>query len=288
MRRFIFINALSGILLTLLFFNSYAQELSTPAPSPQGTITQVVGISEISVSYSRPGVKGRKIFGELVPYNELWRTGANRSTTIKFSDDVSIEGHKIAAGEYALFTIPNRNEWEIIISNSIGSGSYDYKKEEDVARFKVKSLTVPHQTERFTIDIADMTNSTANITLMWEETAVTFKIACDTDAKIMSQIEKIMKNPPSDDADIYFQSASYYFENGKDLHKSLNWVNKSLQINPDAFWIVRLKSQIQAKMGDYKGAIATAKVGIDKAKKAENKEYVKFNQVAISEWEKQK
>lgn len=287
MQRLFSINVLSGIFVTLLFFNVSAQELNTPAPSPQGTITQVVGITEVSISYSRPGVKGRKIFGELVPYNELWRTGANRSTTIKFSDDVTIEGNKIAAGEYALFTIPNRNEWEVIISKSIGSGSSAYKKEEDVARFKVKPIDLPHKIERFTIEIADMTNNSTNITLMWDNTAVTFKLTCDTDSKIMSQIEKIMKNPPSDDENVYFQSASYYFENGKDLKKALKWINKSVEINPDAFWIVRLKSQIQAKMGDYKGAIATAKVGIEKAKKAGNDQYVKFNQVAISEWEKQ-
>ena len=276
------------VVFSFLPANSAAQELRTPQPSPTGTITQNVGVMEVSITYSRPGIKGRVIFGGLTPFGELWRTGANRSTTIKFSDDVNLNGNSVAAGEYALFTIPGEQSWEIIISKNIGSGSSDYKKEDDVARFSVKPVKLSDPVERFTIDIANMTDNSADIVLKWELTSVSFSMITDTEARVMKQIDEIMKSPPADNAGIYSAAARYYFDKGKDLKQALNWINKSLEISNDAFWNVRLKSQIQAGLGDYAGAIDTAKESIRQAEAAGNQQYVKYNQDAIAEWEMKK
>jgi hypothetical protein len=265
---------------------TFAQELNTPAPSPKGTVSQIVGLTEVSITYHRPGVKGRVIFGDLVPYGELWRTGANNSTTIKFDDEVKLEGKAVPAGEYALFTIPQKDEWTVIISKSIGWGTGEYKEEQDVVRFTVPARKLAQPVERLTIEIADMTNTSANIVIKWERTAVTVPLTCDTDAKVMAQIKQIMKNPPADDANVYYRAANYYFETEKDLNQALKWVDQSVSIQPDAFWMVRLKSRIQAKMGNYKDAINTARIGIETAKKANNEQYVKFNEEAIAKWSK--
>ncbi len=265
-----------------------AQKLQTPAPSPRATLTQDVGVMEVSVSYSRPGVKGREIFGGLVPYGELWRTGANASTTLKFTDDVTLNGNPVPAGEYALFTIPETNEWEIIISRNIGWGTNDYKKEDDVTRFKVKSETLTKPVERFTISLDDITDNSAMFALTWDRTKVAFKMETDTDGRVMKQIDEIMQNSPADDAGVYSAAARYYFDTGKDLKKALAWINKSIEIKGDAYWNVRLKSQIQAGLGDYSGAIVTARESMKQAEAAGNSQYVKYNQDAIAEWEKMK
>ena len=184
--------ALLSIILFIFAVNpkAQAQKLSTPMPSPKSTLTQLVGLTEVTITYHRPGVKGRVIFGDLVPYGELWRTGANNSTTIKVSDDVMFEGQIVSAGEYALFTIPEKNEWTIVLSKSIGWGTGNYKEEEDVARFKVKSQLLAENVERFTIEIADITDSSARIILKWAKTGVSFNMTCDTDSKVMNQIKE--------------------------------------------------------------------------------------------------
>ncbi len=261
-----------------------AQELKTPAPSPFGTATQIVGLTEVSVSYSRPGVKGREIFGGLVPYGELWRTGANKSTTIKFSDDVKLEGQKVPAGEYALYTIPGKKEWTIIISKNIGSGTSKYKKEDDVTRFNVKSGTLNDSVERFTIEVADMTNNSAQIMLKWANTKVSFGMTVDTDSKVMAQINQVMKDPDLENANIYYGAGNYYFNNDKDIEQALKWVSRAVELKPNAFWMSRVKSQIQAKMGDYKAAIESAKLSMKAAEKAGSEQYIRFNQEAIAEW----
>ncbi len=265
-----------------------AQKLQTPAPSPKATLTQAVGVMEVSVSYSRPGVKGREIFGGLVPYGELWRTGANASTTLKFTDDVTLNGNAVPAGEYALFTVPGKNEWEIVLSRNVAWGVNEYKKEGDVARFKVKSRALTEPVERFTITIANITDNSADIVLEWDRTAVSFKMETDTEGRVMKQIDEIMQNPPADDAGVYGSAARYYFDNGKDLKKALVWIDKSLEIKGDAYWNVRLKSQIQAAMGDYSAAVVTAQESMKQAEADGNQQYVKFNRDAIAEWEKMK
>jgi len=273
-----------GLSYLMVLNLSLAQELQTPAPSPLGTITQIVGVTEVSIAYSRPGIKGREIFGGLVPYGELWRTGANKSTTIRFSDNVMIEGNKVPAGEYALFTIPDEKTWTIIISKNIGDGTSNYKKEDDVARFNVVPTNLNSKVERFTIQIADMTNNSARFILRWANTEVSFVMTTDTDGKVMGQIKQIMQNPDLKDANIYFEAAYYYFNNDKDIKQALNWANSAVELQPDAFWISRLKSQIQAKVGDFKSAIKTAEFSLKAAEKAGSGQYVNYNKEAIAEW----
>jgi hypothetical protein len=267
---------------------SVAQQLQIPAPSPKCTLTQSVGVMEITISYSRPGIKGREIFGGLVPYGEMWRTGANASTTLKFTKDVTLNGNPVPAGEYALFTVPGRTAWEIIISKDIGSGTGKYKKEDDVARFTAESRNLSEPVERFTITVANITDNSADIVLVWDRTAVSFRMETDTDGQVMKQIDEIMKNPPSDDAGVYGSAARYYFDTGRDLKKALTWINKSLEIDNDAYWNTRLKSQIQAGLGDYAGAITTAQESMKQAEAAGNQQYVKYNQDAIAGWGKMK
>jgi hypothetical protein len=286
MKRLIAIG-LAALVTFLLVAGSAEAQLETPRPSPKGTVTQKVGVMDVSVTYSRPGIKGRKIFGGLVPYGEVWRTGANEATTISFSDEVALEGHKISAGEYTLYTIPGKDVWTIIINTKPSWGT-QYDEKEDVLRFKVKPERSPSPIETFTINIANISTSTANIELAWENTVVKFKMEFDVDAKLMAQIKEAMANPYSDVAQMYYRSADYYFTTNKDLNQALEWVDKSLEINGDAFWVWRLKSRIQAELKDYKSAITTAEIGMAKAEKAGNKQYVKFNKDAIAEWGKLK
>jgi hypothetical protein len=267
--------------LTLL----QAQDLQTPMPSPTGTITQLVGLTEVSISYSRPGVKGREIFGNLVPYGELWRTGANKSTTISFSKEVKLEGKYVAAGEYALFTIPGKQDWTVIISKDIGSGTSKYKMEDDVLRFKVMPRSLPEPVERLTFEIADITDESARIVLRWASTEISFALTADTENQVMAQIDEIMDNEELKDANAFFRAAEYYFSNDKDTDQAQEWITRAVELNPDAFWMLRLKSRIEAKQGDYKKAIETAQLSLKAAEKAGNQQYVQYNQEAIAEWQ---
>lgn len=282
--RVAFIMIISVMLITVI-----AQEqIQTPRPSPGATLTQQIGVMEVTVKYSRPGIKDREIYGGLVPFGELWRTGANATTSFKFSDDVTIEGKKIIAGEYGLYTIPNTEEWTIIFNKNLGWGTGSYKEEDDVARFTVKPVKVASTVETFTIEFDHIKDNWAYAILIWENTLVKFKIEFDVDAKVMAQIEKEMADPAKIHDNNYYAAAEYYFNNDKDLNKALEWVNVAIEKRTEAFWMIRLKSRIQAKMGDYKTAIETAKLGMEAAKKAGNEQYVKFNQDAIAEWEKMK
>lgn len=272
-----------AFLLALIMASSHAQ-ISIPQPSPIGTITQEVGLTDISIAYSRPSMKGRKIFGELAPYNEVWRTGANASTKIKFSDEVMVEGNKIPAGEYALYTIPGKEEWTIILNKNTSLwGSDGYEQEDDAARFTVKPVTTPAPTETFTITIGALAMDAAQVGILWENTLVKFKIETEVDSKVMAQIERAMANPQASLANLYFQSAAYYYETDKDLAQALDWINKAVEIN-DAFYVIHLKAKIQGKMKDYKNAIATAERSMAKAKEAKNMDYVRLNEKLIAGW----
>jgi len=256
-----------------------AQGIKTPSPSPSQTLKQEFALSSIEINYSRPLVKGRKIFGDLVPYGKMWRTGANGATKITFGEDVKVGGVAVKAGSYALYSVPNKGEWEIILNKGVNNGGLSgYKTEEDVARFKAKAEELPFSIESFTIDIADVKANTASIDLLWDNVLVSIPVEADIDSKIMSQID----NAINTDSRPYFQAASYYFDNGKDLKKALEWVNKAIEAQPDAFWIAHLKAKIQAKSGDKAGAKATAQKSIALAKQAKNDDYVALNEKLIA------
>jgi hypothetical protein len=259
---------------------AWAQSLNVPHPSPAQTITQSFATSKIEISYSRPGVKGRTIFGDVVPFDKVWRTGANNATTIYFGEDVTVNNTKLTKGKYGLLSIPGKDEWTIILSkDSTVTSPNEYKQENDAVRIKVKPVTLSKNIETFTIDIANIKNNSANIEIKWDTTEVSFNVSTDIDGKIMKQIDEVMNA----DKRPYYQAASYYYENDKDLKKALEWVNKALESRPEAFWMYHLKAKIQNKLKDYNGAIATAEISKEKAKKAEYDEYVKMNDKLIEE-----
>ena len=262
----------------LISISAFSQGIKTPAPSPTQTMKQDFALSSIEITYSRPMVKGRTIFGDVVPFGKIWRTGANGATKVTFGEDVKVGGMAVKAGSYALYSVPDKSEWEIIINKGANNGGLNgYKAEDDVARFKVKSMTLPMSIESFTVIISDVSASTANIQIMWANTAVTIPVEADIDSKIMKQIDGAMNvdNRP------YFAAASYYFDAGKDMNKALDWVNKAIEAQPKAYWIVHLKAKIQAKMGDKVNAKVTALKGIELAKEGKNDDYVALNEKLI-------
>lgn len=267
------------LLLSLISLGSMAQGIKTPAPSPTQTLKQDFALSSIEINYSRPAAKGRKVFGDLVPFGKIWRTGANGATKITFGEDVKVGGMPVKAGSYAIYSVPNASEWEIIINKGANnSGLTGYKTEDDVARFKVKPMTLPMNIESFTILLGNLTASSASVQILWENTAVEFPVVADIDSKIMAQINTAM----TVDSRPYFQAATYYFDNGKDINKALEWANKAVEAQPTAFWVLHLKAKVQAKAGDKAGAKATAMKSIELAKEAKNDDYVVLNQKLIA------
>lgn len=256
-----------------------AQGIKTPAPSPTQTIKQDFALSSIEIVYSRPNIKGRVVFGDLAPFGKLWRTGANAATRVTFGEDVKVGGVALKAGTYVLYTIPNKDEWEVIFNKGINNWGIDgYKAEEDVAKFKVKPSALAKTVETFTIEIANVNPSSAEIEISWEKTSVSIPVTADIDGKISKAIETAM----TVDSRPYFQAASYYFETGKDLNKALAWADKAIEQTPKAFWIMHLKAKIQAKLGNKAVAIETAKKSIELAKEANNMDYVALNEKLIA------
>jgi len=271
------------ILLALVavasIMTAQAQGIKTPAPSPTQTIKQDFALSSIEVNYSRPNMKGRTVFGDLAPYGKLWRTGANAATKVTFGEDVTVGGVAVKAGTYVLYTVPNKDEWEVIFNKGLGNWGIDgYKKEEDVARFKVKPVALTSSVETFTIQLGNVTPATADIQVSWEKTQINIPVVADIDTKISKSIETAMNvdNRP------YFQAASYYFETGKDLKQALAWTNKAIENSPKAFWMVHLKAKILAKMGDKTAAVTAANQSIVLAKEAKNDDYVALNEKLIA------
>ncbi|QCR20917.1 DUF2911 domain-containing protein [Pontibacter sp. SGAir0037] len=266
------------------------QGIAMPAASPAATINQKVGLTDITVQYSRPSLKGRKFGVELAPYGKLWRTGANASTKIKFSDDVTIHGNKVPAGEYALYTIPNQNEWTIVIHKNTthwGDGGPAYKQEEDLARFTVKAQTNARAVETFTINFANLKTGSADVELLWDKSIATFTIETDVDSKVMAQIQERVVKGTDVTPGLYAAAASYYFENGKDLKLAADWMKKANAAEP-RFWTLHTQAKIQAQLKDYKNAVTTAEKSLEMAKKEGNADYVRMNEDAIAQWKKMK
>jgi tetratricopeptide (TPR) repeat protein len=269
---------------TLFAFRASSQQLKIPAASPLQTIKQAFGLSDISIEYSRPGAKGRVVFGDVVPFGKIWRTGANATTKITFGDDVMVEGKDVAAGSYGLYTIPNKDGWEILLYKdlSLGGDVADYKVENELLRFNVKSAVLADKVETFTINIADVTPNSARIELLWEKTRVAFNVTTEIDTKIMKNIDASVTK----DGRPYFQAANYYYETNKDMKTALEWVNKAIEQNPKAYYIVHLKAKIQNKLKDYSGAIASAQQSMALAREAKSDDYIRLNEKLISEIKK--
>ena len=276
---------LLALAVILSSFGSQAQVL-TPQPSPKCTINQMVGLTDVEIEYSRPGTKGRNIFGDLVPFGKVWRTGANSNSTISFSEDVVIDGKTLKKGKYALFTLPKVESWEVIFySKTDNWGNPEVWNEADVAlRASVVPEMLNRNVESFTIDINNLDNNFANLNLSWEKTLVSLKFEVPTQKMAMASIDKVLAGPSAGD---YFSAAQFYLQSNGDLVKALTYVNKALELNKqNPYWYTKLKSLIQAKLGDKKGAIETAKMSLAAAKIAKNNDYIKMNEDNILEWSK--
>ena len=259
-----------------------AQVKLPPASSSQ-TITQGLGISSVTLTYYRPNVNGRTIFGGLVPYGEVWRTGANAIPVLKFDSDVSIAGNAVPAGSYGLLTIPGTKEWTVILSkNTEQWGAYTYKQEEDLLRFTVKPERLAKPMETFTMSFSEVKPQSAKLDIAWEHTKISFDLVVDQDAEIMASIDEAMKG----DRKPYLQAAQYYYNNGKDIQKALEWANAADNVPNPPPYVKYWKARIQLKAGDKQGAIATATQGVEIARQQNNEEYAKLNNQVIAEAKK--
>ena len=261
-------------------------QIKTPQMSPRSILTQVVGLTDVEINYSRPSARGRAVIGDLVPYGKLWRTGANENTTISFSDDVVIDGKKLAKGKYAIYTTPKADSWEIIFySKTDNWGNPATWDETKVAlRTNVKPEMLDRKAETFTIGISNLDANFASLELSWENTIVAVKFEVPTQKNTMASIDKTLAGPSAGD---YFSSAQFFFQSNGDITKARTYVDKALEMSKDKpYFYYRLKSLIQAKQGDKKGAIETAKLSLAAAEIAKNQDYVKMNKDSIDEWSK--
>jgi len=264
----------------LAFLTSVHAQLKTPAPSPTQTLKQDFGLGSIEINYSRPAVKGRKVFGDLVPYGAIWRTGANNATTLQFSDEVSIGGVTLAPGKYGLLSIPDKEKWTLIISKQTDVTSPSaYKPEMDLVRVTASVEKLKYDVENFTIAINDIKPNSCQLSLSWDKTQVNLPITTDIDSKIMSNIAKVMQGekPP------YYNAAMYYMENGKDLNQALAWFDKAIEATPGAYWVHHQRANCLAKLGKSAEARAAAEKSKELALAAKNMDYVKLNEKLLAE-----
>jgi len=260
-------------------------QITTPQPSPGATLTQQVGLTEVSVDYSRPSMKGRTIFGDLVPYDAVWRTGANARTKVTFSDNVTVDGQELKAGTYAIFTKPTAKSWDVFFyTDAQGGGTpRNWDDSKVAAKVTAEVYPIPVAIESFTITIDDLTNNSAVLGMMWEKSYVGVKFEVPTLEKATASIEGVMNGPSANE---YYAAASYYYEEGKDLEKAKEWIDKAVALDEKGewFWIMRRQSLIHAKLGDKKAAITAAKKSLAAAEKAGNQDYVKLNKDSLKEW----
>ena len=261
-------------------YNSLSAQVKLPAPSSTQTMIQEFGLGKITLVYSRPNVKGRKIFGGMEPMDKVWRTGANSATMITFTEAVKIEGQDLPAGEYGLFSIPNANEWTVIFSkNAKQWGAYTYDQKDDVLRVKVKTKALKDNVETLTMQFANVSESKAQLQVMWENLSFAVNLTTDVDAKAMANIEEAMKGEKKP----YMQSAIYYFTNGKDLKTALGWMVEADKADPKMPWTKLWLGKMQLKSGDKVAAAASAKAGIEIATTMKNEEYIRLNTQLLAE-----
>ncbi|MBU3740874.1 MAG: DUF2911 domain-containing protein [Candidatus Kapabacteria bacterium] len=251
-----------------------AQELKLPALSPSSTVSSDFSTSKVEITYSRPSMRGRKVFGDLVPFGQVWRTGANAATKVTFGEDVQIGGKSVKAGSYSLYSIPGQSEWEIIFNTNTGSwGTNGYDTKDDVVRLKVKPTSTSPTVETFTIGIGNITFSSCSIDIAWENTHVSIPVIADNQERLLANIDKAINNPSIP----YQQAATYMFETGQQLDKALDYATKAAEKNPKAYWIQMLRARIAAKAGNNNVAREAAAKVVDLAKGTSGEgEYTKY------------
>jgi tetratricopeptide (TPR) repeat protein len=270
-----------SIALFILFTTrTNAQDTKIPQPSTLQKIEQDFGLGQITITYSRPNIKGRKIFNGMEPYGKVWRTGANAATKFKLLDTISIEGHLLTPGEYALFTIPGANEWTVIFNQTANQwGAYSYDSTKDVLRFNVKPGKLDKKLETFTIQFANTFTDHCELQLLWENTIVTMHLAIDPDARVMANIDRAMQGEKKP----YYFAAIYYYNHDKDMNKALAWINEFEKALPTADNAKYWKARILLKMGNKAGAIATATEGLKLATDGADVEYMRLNSEVLAE-----
>lgn len=259
-------------------------QLNLPSASPDAEFKQQVGFTEVEVKYSRPNARGRVVMGQLVPFGELWRTGAHDATTIRFSDAVTLNGNSIPAGTYTLFTIPTSSEWTIVINKAMEMhGTSDYKQEEDLIRFSVPSEKAARYYETFTIEINDFGKDEAMLMLAWENTLVKASIKTNADEKVMAEINERINVKKEDRPGLFYQSAVYYFNNNKDIKQAYAWSQLANSKSQDASYL-QLQAKIEAAMSNYSAALKTLKSSTDLATAKKLDQVVSANEKLRTEW----
>ena len=271
--------------VVVAFTLQLSAQITTPSPSPAAKVKQTVGLTEVVIEYSRPSMKGRTIFAEdgLVPYGEVWRTGANAAPKITFSEDVTIEGQDLEKGSYAILTVPNASSWTVKLYSYESGNFASYLEKEADAKVTVTPIDLsPISVQSFSMGIGDLTDNGATIQILWENTYVPVKLGVHTDKSVMANIDKVMAGPSTDD---YYASGIYLFNSGKNKEKALKYVQKATHGGEPQFWQLRWEAQILAELGRKAEAIKVAKHSIELAEKANNSDYVKINTDNITKWE---
>ncbi len=273
------------LLLFLMVATAFTLEaqIETPAPSPASKLKQTVGLTDVMVEYSRPSMKGRKIFGGLVPYDQVWRTGANARTKITFKDDITINGDTLKSGTYAIFTKPTAENWKVFFYTDHAGGGVprDWSEAKIALTAIVPVQKMPMPIQSFTITFDDLTDDGATLGMLWEDVYVGVPFKVPTDTKAAASISKVMAGPSAND---YYSAAGYYRRTGRDLNQALTWVDKALKINSNAWWMKREKALILAGLGKKKEAIAAATESMKGAQEAGNANFVEMNKKSIAEW----
>ncbi len=269
------------LLLTGSISTAFAQQIQMPQASPSAKIAQQVGLSNVTADYSRPSTKGRKIFGELVPFGQVWRTGANGATLLTFSTAVVISGKNVPAGQYALYAIPNKSEWTMILSkNTELWGAIGYNESDDLLRFNVTPNKLSRNYETMEITFADMTDTGANLSIKWETTRVDFRIETAVDGIVMAQIQELVIATETANPGLLYSAANYYYTNKKDMNQAYAWISKSVD-NDKKYWTVHLKAKIEATLGMNSEAATSARESMALAKEAGNPDYIALNERLI-------
>ncbi|EAZ83128.1 DUF2911 domain-containing protein [Algoriphagus machipongonensis] len=268
----------------ILFLSSQqlaAQQIEMPQASPAAKIAQKIGLTDVTVSYSRPSKKGRKIFGELVPYGSIWRTGANGATILDFSTDVNIHGKLVPKGQYALYSIPDKNSWTIILSkNTKLWGAIGYNPEEDLVRFNVEPGKTKNDYETFEITFNNLSDTGADLTMKWDHTQAAFHISMDPDPIVMDKIQKFVLDQETEDPGLLYEASNYYLRTGRDLNTAYQWIQESVDGDPK-YWAYHLKAKIEVALGKNAEAIESAKESMELAEEAQNPDYVGLNERLI-------
>lgn len=269
-------NVILAILL-LVGYNTMAQQIQMPQASPSAKIAQKIGLTDVTVDYSRPSMKGRKIFGELVPFDQVWRTGANGAAVITFSTDVEIAGKNVPKGQYAIYSIPGKSEWTIILSKETKLwGAIGYSSENDLMRFKATPSKTSRKYETFEITFNNMTDNSADLSIKWEQTRVDFKISTEVDGIVMAQIKEMVIDKETTDPSLLYAAANYYFTNQKDMPLAHTWITQSVASDPK-YWTMHLKAKIEVALGMKTEALNSAQKSKEMAIEAKNPDYVALN-----------